>query len=407
MATDWSKATPEQIEARNARRRATYAASSEKREQEQKRKQEQYHNLSPEDRELLRLKKQESRALSKAALVNTGIPDENGILHWKRVKFTDENGEVHYFYDDESWNFVTRKERKIKAHKDRWLAYIKRLQDHWLAGDKYPGVYAQDKIKVTELFAKVLHIKGRRCKQCGCHNMWDFSWKITLARDVMAWQPFKESTFQRALRNPEEFDLYCIRCSWDISLWAFYWVFSPYSLRNNPEGPAKSIGGPRYDNWDRIFPVMYPAGWDAISGRIKRGIIKSLTCQIVGPGGYKIDTFLRKNQFHGWAKFQTHDFHHSTMQEVAALYMDNFPDLEYRMMGHESIEIDITYVRRRKACFMSEDLRRFILTTPMGPHRNKDGTWRNLEPNNGCRILEDYAKPALPKGNPVEPVHAG
>lgn len=386
MAKDWSKATPEEIEARNAKARAAYEANKEARKAKAL---ERYHNLPKEKKVEIVVQAKEKREQKRTETQQ----------RWIKTDCFSQFPNFNFEPNPDTYAMVRRLERKIKARKKAKDLYWNRIQEwkkqdpaYYTEGPKcaglYPHPHAQDKIVVTELFAKFLHIKGRRCKQCGCHNMWDFSWKITLAKDVLAWQYFSLHNLTSMLKNPEAYDLYCVRCSWDISLWAFSWIFSPYSLRNNPTRAPYSIGGPGYENWDKIFPEMYPAGWGPITDRIKSGALQSLSCQIVGPGGYKIDTILRKKEWNGKVKFFTHDFHHSTMQEVAALYMDNFPEMEYRMVGHHNIEEDITYVRRRKNPFMSEDLRQFLLNTPMGPHRNKDGTWRNLGTPVGARLPE-------------------
>lgn len=389
MAKDWSKATPEELEARRAKQRAAYEANKEARKAKNL---ERYHNLPKEKKQYI-----VERAKNKRISQFLGEPGE------RYLDFLQADGTWirNYNPDPEFYLFHKRKQVQMDARKAALQARMDRVTA-WRREDPayydpelgpdwaglYPMPKTQDRIKTTELFAKVLHIKGRRCKQCGCHNMWDFSWKITRADDLLAWQYFSDANLTAILKDPNAYDIYCIKCSWDLSLWAFSWIFSPYSHRNDPTRKLRTLEGTPYEGWDEIFQQMYPAGWDSITARIKSGAIKSLSCQVVGPKGHKIDTILRKKEWHGYVKFTTHNFHASTMQEVAALYMDNFPEMEYRMIGHNNIEEDITYVRRRKSLFMSEDLRQFLLNTPMGPHRNKDGTWRNLGTPVGARLPE-------------------
>lgn len=279
-----------------------------------------------------------------------------------------------------SWTpTLTRLDKKVKAHKKAWATKCERIVAWEKAGGWYPSPNIQDKIETTELFAKIMHIKGRRCVQCGTHDMHDFNWRITRKDDFWAFVPFQKSAYQTVFRNLDKYDIYCPICAFDISLFTFYWVFGPKSPRLNPGCPEQDIGGPKYQNWNKIWPTMYPVGNEALMNKIRRGAIKSISCQMINGKGQQIDSIIRKKKFHSDVKLEPRDFHCLIMEEVGQLYIDNFPKGFWKGVGWDPPMNNIGRSRERNPKLMSDDLKNFILTVPMGPHIQWGGTW-NVEP---------------------------
>lgn len=368
MPIDWNKATPEQIEKRNAQRRERYSRLNAGKKAAIIAKASEYREALPEDRK-------------EAIRERRRIPDElrggskNFILHTE--------GQEDVEVSEAMTPLLNRLKKKIDAHKIAWAAKCKRIIEWREAGEKYPWPSAQDKMVITELFAKIMHIKGRRCCQCGCYNMWDFSWRITRKDDFWAFQPFQKKTYENILRDPAAYDIYCLHCAWDLSIYTFYYIFGPRSPRNEPtrvREPNWNIGGPRYANWDKIWPIMYPPTWEALSAKIKRGEIKSMSCTMINAKGQRIDTFLKKKGFHTWVKNTPRDFNCMVMEEVGQFYMDTYPAGDWRYVGWNDPADDLSNSRRREPKLMTDDLKRWLLATPMGPHMNLDGTWNQTPP---------------------------
>lgn len=285
---------------------------------------------------------------------------ENWILH------DDARGDINV---NPQWNpLLHRLKKKVDAHKSAWAIKCKRIEDWEKAGGLYPSPNIQDKMAITELFIKIMHIKGRRCVQCGNDKMWDFSWRITRKDDFWAMVPFQKKAYEHALRNLELYDVYCLHCAWDISLPTFYWVFGEKSPRNSDK-PMHDMYGPRYYNWNKLVQEMYPKGWYELTDKIKRGELKSLSCQIINAKGQKIDSILRRKEFFTWVRLTPRDFHCLVMEEAGQFYMDNFPGIEFRHVGWNNPEEDLSHSRRREPKLMTDDLKRWILATPLGPHR--------------------------------------
>lgn len=344
MSTDWKSLSPEKKAELNAKRRERYAnLGSEHKAKIQSKALETYHSRSEDQKQARRLK------------------EKQPILHnWRD---TDTGTILPSSWDEK----LTGIKRRMDARKSRLMKKLDRYTAWRKAGGLFPWPSLEDKMVATRLFLKIMHIKGRRCTHCGSKNFVDYNWRITRNDDFLAFVGFKTRDYERVLKNMDDYSVYCFKCAWDIAFFSFCWIFDPRSPRNSDKYPNKSIGGPKYRNWDKIWPVMYPPTHRALCDKIIRGEIKSLTCGIIMPDGRFKETFVRKNQYYNWVKFeprqlsfhvtdQARHFYQKLRPEVQCCWWGDGAETGFRDLSIEKIGQD----------FVGDDLRRFLTEVPPG-----------------------------------------
>lgn len=302
MATDWKTLTPEQKAEINAKRRAKYSSL------------ESEAKSSIRERAKLRY-----------------IP----VCRPQTYSLRNEDGSTRTIDNPEMVEWLYQIDLRIKRRKSRFQNRIDRIQAWVKAGGLYPWPSLQDKMDLTRTWHQIATILGRKCCQCGTTKVFDFSWRLTRKDDFLAFVPFKKEAYDRVLRAPNEYCLYCIHCTFDLRIFTFAWIFSPYSPRNNPALEPCHIAGPKYADWNSgRWREMYPHDAELIQ-RIRQGRIKSLTCGI-RKGGKFINTFIRKNQYYGWAGLQPRDLAWETMEEIRSEESRRNPsiDTSFWAIGH-------------------------------------------------------------------------
>jgi hypothetical protein len=313
MAKNWKLASPEEIEERNRKQRERYAKlDSEAKAKVIRRVMDRQVSLTVEQREL---KKKTQRKPKVPKLSYIKMPDGT----WKELTHP----------DWEKW--IARKKKKMDAHKRTFMSKLDRIQAWQQAGGLFPWPNLIDKMEVTRLWIRIAHLLGRKCCQCQDWKMFDFSWRLTHKDDFLAFVPFKKEAYEQVLRNINDYELYCLRCAFDLRIFTFGWIFSPYSSRNNGLEPVYT-GGPKYPNWTAKWPIMYPPG-RALYDKIRAREIKSLTCGIIGPDGNFLETFIRKNQYYGWVGLQPRDFSWHTMDQARHFYSRLNPSVDVDFWG--------------------------------------------------------------------------
>jgi hypothetical protein len=334
LATDWKTLTPERRAELNNKRK------------------HKYRQLSEDKKDVYR-----------GAARSRYTP----VAKLDRFYLTKEDGKQVTIEDPDMVAWLHKLDLRVRRKKTRFQNRIDRIQAWRDAGGLYPSPNIQDKMEVTELWAKIAHVLGRRCCQCGDWKVFDFSWRITRQDDFLAFVHFTKEDYEKVLLRPTDFVMYCIRCSYDLRLFTFSWLFSPYSPRNSGVDIAPDLGGELYENWRIIWPAMYPADKELFP-RIRQGYIKSLTCGIRGPNGQFLPTFLRKSQYYGWVGLQPRDLSPITMARVAAEYSRRYPSTDTDFWGigrdfNNSNKSDID---------ISDNLKRFLKEIPPGWQKQRN-----------------------------------
>lgn len=258
MATDWKTLTPEQKAEVNERRRAAYAAKDFA------------------EKERLRLHKR-----SVAQIVAERKGDFRFTPDARRPERRRETP-------------IERIRRRVDARKRNLHAKLSRYQEWRAAGGKFPWPRLQDKIHLTGLWLQIReHLTC--CASCGKSKQIEWAWKLTRKDDFFAFVGFTKREYDGVLANPQQYEIYCVKCAYDLRIHAFAWVFSPHSQRNNPENPR--IEYPKYAAIMRRIQAQYPAN-DVLKERIRNRTIRSLIFDEVHgkriPGLF----FLRRRQYH-------------------------------------------------------------------------------------------------------------
>lgn len=328
MATDWKLASPEQIAARNAKRREAYAKLDlEKKLAVQKAAKEQGY-------------KRKKPTVPRTSWLQQ--PDGT----WKELTHLD-------------WvKWIDRKKKKMDAHKKVFMAKLDRYQAWQRAGGLFPWPNLQDKAEVSKLFVRIMHLLGRKCCHCQDWKMFDFSWRLTRKDDFLAFVPFRKDAYEKVLKNIDQYCVYCLRCAFDLRIYTFAWIFDPRSPRNNPNVTRYTFGD-KYPNWHKYCATIYPPSRELFD-RIRDGRVKSLTCGIIGPDGHFMETFIRKNQYYGWVGSQPRDFSWHTLDQARHFYTRLNPsaDVSFWGAGDESGR-DLSF-ETTKWDALGEDTRRFL-----------------------------------------------
>jgi hypothetical protein len=330
-----------------------------------------WKDLSPETRAQINEKrKHKYRQLpeaEKAVIQEASKARYTKVAKPDKFYLTKDDGKQVVLDDPEMVQWLNRLNLNVRRKKAKFQNRIERIQAWRDAGGLYPSPNIQDKMEITELFAKIAHILGRRCCQCGDWKVFDWSWRITRKDDFLAFVHFTKRDYERVLQQPSDYCMYCIRCTFDLRIFTFSWLFSPYSNRNSACTVSNDIGGERYANWRIIWPAMYPHDTELFR-RIRQGYIKSLTCGIRGPDGNFLPTFLRKSQYYGWVGLQPRDLHPIVMARVAAEYSRLNPstDTDFWGIGRDfnrdnKSDIDIT-----------DGLKRFLKEIPPGWQKQRN-----------------------------------
>lgn len=342
MATDWKTLSPE------------------KRAELNEKAKHKYRQLDPE-------KKAAKQEAAKARYTPVAKPD--------RFFLTKEDGKQVTIDDPDMVAWLHRLDLKVRRKKTRFQNRIDRIQAWRDAGGLYPSPNIQDKMDTTELWARIAHILGRRCVQCGDWKVFDFSWRITRKDDFLAFVHFTKEDYEQVLRSHKDYCLYCPTCTFDLRIFTFSWLFSPYSTRNTGGNIAPDLGGERYANWRVIWPAMYPEN-AKLFPKIRQGYIRSLTCGIRGPDGNFLPTFLRKSQYYGWVGLQPRDLSPITMARVAAEYSRLNPstDTDFWGIGRDFNETNQSDID------ISDGLKRFLKEIPPGWQKQRNANPQQQTP---------------------------
>ena len=277
MATKWADLSDEQKAAINQKRRDKYTAlEQEKKEQKQTAARERFAQMTEEERQVYNEKRKKQ------------CPTEyyiNTITGSVRV----ERDPVAV----REWWEVDKKARRREAF---FAGRVKEIQEWLNAGGLYPWPSMQRKIEATRLFLQVKQALGSKCANCGTSECLEFSWRISPKEDYLAFVGSRSEDMQTVLKNPQKYEMFCLCCALDLKLYCFAWIFSPYSLRNDPKTGLNPFG-PKYPGWVERCRWMYPSG-KAIEERIDNGAIKSLKYKVKYKDGTMIYGFLRKVQYY-------------------------------------------------------------------------------------------------------------
>jgi hypothetical protein len=161
----------------------------------------------------------------------------------------------------------------------------------------------EDKLQLTGFYRAVLRVLGRKCCHCGYthpHSLMDKFWRITRKEDFLAFVGHRTEEYKRVLRNPEDYQIYCLWCAADLRLRTDCWLLSPYSARNGGPTECASILGKGYSSLAPIWEAMYPKGDEALRKRIQAKAIRSLICEVTNYQGERVRAPIMKNRYHAW-----------------------------------------------------------------------------------------------------------
>lgn len=361
MATNWKSASSEMIAERNRKRRERYAQLDLASKERLLREQAHYRvKLSPEERQ-----RREDARVSRSSGSTFSLTNPDGSV----LPITNPDMVAH----------LQRAEARVSTRKTSFQKKIDRIQAWRDDGGGFPWPSLQDKAEITCLWIKIAHLLGRKCHQCGESENWDFSWRITRKDDFLAFVPFQKAAYTKVLRDPDQYCIYCLHCSFDLRLLCFSYIFSPHSPRNAPTVEHGDFVGPRFADWAALLPAMYPRGFEQLANRIECGAIKSLSCGIKGPHGRFVRTFIRKNQFHAWVGLQPRDFSWHCMVQVREFYSRLNPsvDCDYWGFGRFTGEQNLT-VENSGWDAVDENTKQFLREVPAKWERKKLDTSRVL-----------------------------
>jgi len=277
LATKWSDLSDEKKAEINEKRRQKYAAlDEEKKEAKIEASKQRYASLSDEQKEE-ELRKRRIKCPERYLLSNA-IGTETVIENPDMVK--------------KLWELDKRAQRRKAAFESR----MKETQEWLDAGGLFPWPSMRRKIEATRLFLQVKEALGCKCANCGTSECLEFCWRISPKQDYLAFVGSRLEDMQRVLKNPSQYEMFCLHCALELKLWCFAWIFSPYSLRNDPIAGLDPFG-PKYPGWLEKAKWMYPPG-KAIEERIDNGAIKSLQYKVRYKDGSMIYGFLRKVQYY-------------------------------------------------------------------------------------------------------------
>lgn len=278
MGTKWKDFTAEQKEEVNRKRREKYAALDvEKKAAKLEADKIRLANQSEEQKEERnsRRRRQCPKVYRLSEAMGGGEVTDPATCEW-------------YFKAEK------RAERRRQGFENR----MKEIQEWSDAGGLFPWPAMRRKMEATRLFIQVKEKLGGCCSQCGTKDCWEWSWRISLKKDFMAFVGSRTEDMEKVLKNPEDYAMYCVTCTFDLRIYCFAWVFSPYSPRNDPKSTLKQFL-PKYANWEEKVKWMYPPG-KALEERIDNGVVKSLKYKVPYKDGSMIYGFLRKDRYHDY-----------------------------------------------------------------------------------------------------------
>lgn len=311
MATNWKLASPAQIERRNKRRRETYK------------------KLDSEDKARLAKSKASSRS-------QMSVEQKEAELSKQRTRQR----------TDPASQTTSPMLARMQARQSKWVKATAELQQWREAGGGFPWPNLQKKAHVTNLWVQIAHQLGRICRNCGTTTEFDFSWRLTRKDDFLAFVPFQKKAYEQVLKNPDNYIIACVVCSFNKRINSFASLFSPR------DGKLAGISGTD----DSI-----------LKDRVRRGDIRSLTFGIRNSHGQFIPTFIRKNQFHGWVGLQPRDFSWHVMVQAREFYTRLNPsyNCDYWGIGRFENESNLT-VEKCGWDALDETTKRILQETPPG-----------------------------------------
>lgn len=253
-------------------------------------------------------------------------------------------------------NHLDHTATKVRRHQTAFNKRLEEIQKWRDEGGLFPWPNLKKKMEVTRLWVRIAHTLGRKCSECGTIEVFDFSWRLTRKDDFLAFVPFQKEAYEKVLAAPEQYELFCIKCCFDLRIFTFSWIFSPYSPRN---GGHVDIVGDTYRSWPRRWLEMYPAEPE-LTKRIREGRIKSLTCGMRGPDGNFLPTFVRKSTWHSHVGVTPRDLAFHVMAQAGEYYSRLNPSVSVRNWGLGS-ETDARLTESKSGYdALGEDLKRFL-----------------------------------------------